>query len=297
MNEKQLIINETLVSNLIAIQFPHWQKLTIRPVAYSGHDNRTFHLGEHLLVRLPSCADYALSVTTEQLWLPKLAPFLPLPIPQPLALGRSELEYLWPWSIYSWLPGASAAHAPINNLRDFAISLANFLLQLQKINATGGPGAGAHNFYRGGPLAIYDTQTQQAIAILKNKLDVAMVTEVWESALATIWNNPPVWVHGDISFGNLLVNNGCLSAVIDFGQLAVGDPACDLAITWTQFKGESREAFKDALALDAGTWARARGWTLWKALIIAADRTTTNAVEVEQAWHIIDEVITDYKNI
>ena len=206
-----------------------------------------------MLVRLPSRGDYAASVVTEQLWLPKLAPFLPLSIPEPLALGKPGLGYPWHWSIYLWLPGNSAAHAPIDNLREFAISLANFLLRLQAIDATGGPVAGAHNFYRGGALDTYDAETRQVMATLKNKIDVAMVTEVWETAVATIWNKPPVWVHGDISFGNLLVNNGCLSSVIDFGQLAMGDPACDLAMTWTQFRDESREAFKAILALDSET--------------------------------------------
>ena len=108
------------------------------------------------------------------------------------------------------------------------------------------------------------------------------------------WDKPPVWVHGDISQGNLLVRNGQLCAVIDFGQLTVGDPACDLAITWTFFQGESRKIFRTFLALDANTWARGRAWTLWKALVIAAGITGGNAIEATQAWWIIKEVLTKH---
>src|SRR5205823_2761330 len=178
-------------------------------------------------------------VEKEQYWLPKLASLLPLSIPIPLEMGKPNKEYPWHWSIYHYLPGESAASATISNLNDFALSLAQFLVALQHIDATSGPLAGEHSFYRGGALTIYDTETRQAIANLKEKIDEAVVTEIWETAIATTWDKPPVWVHGDMSAGNLLVQNGTLSAVIDFGQLAVGDPACDLAIAWTFFKDKS----------------------------------------------------------
>ncbi len=105
----------------------------------------------------------------------------------------------------------------------------------------------------------------------------------------------PVWVHGDISVGNLLLQKGRLCGVIDFGQLTTGDPACDLAIAWTLFAGESRKIFRSLLPLDSVTWARGRGWTLWKALLIAAELTGSNAVEGERCWHIIDEVLADHR--
>ena len=96
--------------------------------------------------------------------------------------------------------------------------------------------------------------------------------------------------------GNLLVQDGKLSGVIDFGQLTIGDPACDLAVAWTLFRGKSREIFRKMLPLDPGTWARGRAWTLWKALIIASDLAGTNAIEGEQCWFIINEVLTDHRN-
>ena len=132
--------------------------------------------------------------------------------------------------------------------------------------------------------------------MLRDKIDVDAAIEIWYAALSATWHGKPVWVHGDVSLGNLLVQESRLSAVIDFGILGVGDPACDLAIAWTLFQGDSREAFRATLKLDAKTWARGRGWTLWKALILAAGLTNSNAIEAANPWRIIDEVIADHRS-
>lgn len=290
---KNLAIDTTLVHHLVATQFPLWKDLPICPVACSGWDNRTFHLGHQMLVRMPSAADYEAQVEKEHYWLPKLAPLLPLQIPVPLAMGKPAGGYPWKWSIYRWIEGDSAASGYIANLCEFATDLANFLVAFQRIDSKGGPLPGLHSFYRGGTLTTYDAEFRKALTLLKNKVDVKAATEVWEAALKTAWQEKPVWVHGDISAGNLLVQNGKLSAVIDFGQLAVGDPACDLAITWTLFKGESRKIFRAMLALDEGTWVRGRAWTLWKALVVAAGLTNPNNSESAQCWRIIDEVLNE----
>ena len=276
---------------MVATQFPQWADLPVRSVASGGWDNRTFHLGGHMIVRLPSASDYAPQVEKENLWLPRLAPLLPLPIPTPLAIGNSAGGYPWRWSVYRWIEGETVAPDRIGDLSEFARSLAQFLIALQRIDPTDGPLPGAHNFHRGGSLRTYDGETRQAIVALTDRLDVAAASEVWDAALATTWQRAPVWIHGDISPGNLLVRDGRLSAVIDFGMLGVGDPACDLSIAWTLFEGESREAFRAMLPLDAGAWARGRAWTLWKALIVAAGLTETNAVESARPWHVIDEVL------
>ena len=294
---EQLEIDDTLVRRLVTTQFPQWADFPVRPVALGGCDNRIFHLGEHMLVRLPSAADYAVQVEKEQRWLPRLAPLLPLPIPAPLAIGEPADGYPWRWSIYRWLEGDTVVPERIADLRDFATSLAQFLIALQRIDPTGGPPPGPHNFYRGGALTTYDAETRQAIAALGCRIDVDAATEVWEAALATTWHGSPVWIHGDVGLGNLLVQDGRLSAVIDFGNLGVGDPACDLSMAWTLFGGESLDVFRTMLALDAGTWARGRGWTLWKALIVAAGHTNTNAVEAAQPWRIVDEVFVDHRRM
>lgn len=289
-------IDVALVAGLVAQQFPQWAGLPIRPVASDGWDNRTFHLGERMTVRLPSAASYALQVEKEQHWLPKLAPLLPLPIPAPLALGVPTDIYPWHWSIYQWREGESATIERIADLPQFATALAQFLSALQRIDAAGGPPAGAHNFFRGGPVAVYDAETRQAIEVLGSSIDTRTVTAVWDRALASPWLGPPVWFHGDVAAGNLLVKDGRLSAVIDFGTSGVGDPACDLAIAWTLFDGESRAAFRKQLPLDAATWARGRGWALWKALIVSAQLPGTNPdpLEIEKSRHVLNEVLADH---
>lgn len=293
INTDTVRIDVHLVQQLIALQFPQWAHLPIKPVEFGGWDNRTFHLGRNMSVRLPSGGDYADKVAKEQHWLPILASSLPLAIPTPLAMGKPAANYLWPWSVYSWIEGDTAAVAPIHDRTQFAITLAEFLVALQRIDVTNGPVAGEHNFYRGGNLAVYDAETRLSIAKLGDLINVEAVTTVWNAALASTWQYPPVWVHGDIAVGNLLVNNGHLSAVIDFGGLAIGDPACDLVMNWTWFSEESRVAFRTTLNLDEATWARARGWALWKALIVCAALPGTNSAEQASSWRVLEAVLAD----
>ena len=286
------VIDDALVRHLVTAQFPQWSGLPVRSVETAGWDNRIFHLGEHMIVRLPRAAAYATQVEKEHRWLPKLTPLLPLRIPTPLAIGEPADGYPWKWSICRWIEGETAAPECITDLNDFATSLAEFLIALQRIDPTDGPRSGAHNFYRGGSLTTYDADTRHAIAVLKSKLDTEAATEVWDIGLKTTWDHSPVWLHGDVSPGNLLIQEGRLSAIIDFGMMGVGDPACDLSIAWTFFGGESRRTFRAMLPLDPGTWARGRAWALWKALIVAAGLTETNAVEAARPWSVIDEVLS-----
>lgn len=293
-------ITPALVSRLIAEQFPHWAELSVRPVELDGWDNTTYRLGDELSVRLPSADGYVPQVEKEQQWLPILARELPLPIPEPLARGTPGREFPRPWSVYRWLEGDHATIERIANPTRFARELADFLACLYRIDPADGPAAGEHSSFRGGPLATYDVETRETIAALEGRIDTLAAQEVWEQALATRWRGPPVWIHGDVTAANLLVTDGRLCAVIDFGCSAVGDPACDTVIAWTFFHGESRAAFREQLALDTGTWARGRGWALWKALITLAKMGDG---EVDHAskrfgWHassrtIIDEVLAD----
>jgi aminoglycoside phosphotransferase (APT) family kinase protein len=279
-------IDAALVRQLIAAQFPQWAQLPITPVEPNGWDNRTFRLGAAMSVRLPSAPGYVAQVAKEQRWLPRLAAQLPLPIPVPLAQGQPSAAYPWPWSVYRWLDGETAYAAPIADLPAFAADVARFLRALQRIDATDGPLAGEHSFYRGGPLTVYDAETRAAIAALAGKIDTQAAAALWETALAATFGGPPVWVHGDVAAGNLLVQGGRLAAVIDFGCCAVGDPACDLVLAWTFLDAESRAAFRATLGADDATWARARGWALWKALILLAG-ANTNAVEAETPRRVL----------
>lgn len=288
-------INVSLVRRLIAAQFPQWADLEVRPVEFDGWDNRTFRLGDNMAVRLPSAKAYSGQVEKEHRWLPWLAPHLPLPIPIPVALGVPANGYPWHWSVCRWLDGENAAVERIEDMNQLAAALARFLAALQRIDPSGGPPPGQHNFFRGASPAVYDTETRNAIAALHGRIDTNAVTTVWETALQATRHGPPVWLHGDMSASNLLVKRGRLSAVIDFGCSAVGDPACDLTIAWTLFSGESRETFRAALPMDDAAWARGRGWALWKALIILAGHTSTNPLEARRAQRTIKEVLIDYQ--
>lgn len=287
-----VIIDASLVRKLIAAQFPQWKDLPIDPVALSGWDNRTFHLGDSLLVRLPSHEIYEPQVKKEHLWLPRLSPHLPLKIPEPVALGQPGEGYPWKWSIRRWIEGEPVSETSLSNLVTSAKDLAGFLKALHAIDTKEGPLPGFHSFYRGGDLSHYDAETRKALQTLQGKIDIQLATQIWEEALSTSWKKPKVWVHGDLSAGNLLCNQGHLTAVLDFGQMAVGDPACDLAIAWTYFHGDSRSEFQKALPLDKDTWARGRGWTLWKTLITAAGLTNPNNYESKRCWQILEDLLS-----
>jgi aminoglycoside phosphotransferase (APT) family kinase protein len=301
---EEIETDAALVRRLLAAQFPQWADLPVTPVELDGWDNTTFRLGDELAVRLPSADRYVPQVDKEHRWLPILAPQLPFPIPEPVARGAPGHGFLRHWSVYRWLPGEQATVERMDDLERLATDLAGFLAALHRIDSAGAPAPGPHNFFRGGPVDTYDSETREAISELAGEIDTAAATEVWQEALAATWHGPTVWVHGDVTPSNLLVVDGRLSAVIDFGCSAVGDPACDLTIAWTFFFGDNRDAFRGGLRLDDRTWARARGWALWKALITLAETLKRNVAQADLAglrfgWrlnarHVIEEVLADH---
>jgi aminoglycoside phosphotransferase (APT) family kinase protein len=292
-----------VVGCLVTSQFPQWAELEIRPVALDGWDNTTFRLGDEMSVRLPSHKMYVPQIDKEHRWLPVLAPQLPLPIPQPIAKGAPGCGFPRPWSIYRWLHGVPAAVAGVTDHDRLAEDLGQFLTALQRVNPEDGPPPGAHSFNRGGPVAAWDEQTRAAIAELADDIDHDGALAVWDAALAAEWNGPNVWVHGDVTGSNLLLRHDRLCGVIDFGCAAVGDPACDLTAAWTMFDGTSRERFQSTVRGDAGTWARARGWALWKALIDIPGRPPHDPgrTGARFGWRwsapgVIDQVIADFRS-
>ena len=280
-------IDAALVKRLVAAQFPQWGDLDVTPVEVDGWDNRTYRLGDAMTVRLPTAASYVPAIGKEDRWLPVLAPSLPVAVPVPLAMGVPGETYPFPWSIRGWLDGETASRETVGDLAEFAVSVAESITALQRIDATGGPYAGEHSFFRGASPAHYDEETRRTLATLGDRVDGRRAKAVWDAALDAAWDGPPVWFHGDIASGNLLVKGGKLVAVIDFGTCGVGDPACDLVIAWTMFSGDGREAFRTAVGQDDATWARARGWALWKALITLDGDEGTNR-------RVIDEVLADH---
>ena len=208
-------------------------------------------------------------------------------------MGKPAHGYPWHWSIYGWIDGENATMDRIADPTQLAATLAQFLIALQKIDTTNAPPPGEHNFFRGGSLAVYDTETRQTIISLRNLINTKAAVKLWEAALESKWQSLPVWIHGDVSADNLLVKEGRLSAVIDFGCSAIGDPACDLVIAWTFLHGESRKVFRKILTVDAETWTRAQGWALWKGMITLAEHIKSNPHKAQKAKHVIEEVLTD----
>ena len=295
MHLDEVDTDASLVGRLLATQFPQWADLPIEPVHSAGTDNALYRLGDDLAVRLPRIHSATGQVDKEHQWLPRLAPFLPLAIPVPLAKGKPGEGYPWHWSVYRWLEGENATIEHIADPRQSAIDLAQFITALQQIVAAGGPPPGPHNSSRGEPLAMRDTRTRDAIATLQGTLDADAVTAVWDAAIeVAAWHGPPVWLHGDLQSGNLLAVQGRLSAVIDFGCLGVGDPACDVMAAWIYLSAETRDIFRAALPIDDATWARGRGWALSVGLIALPYDQSTNPVLAGIARRAIHEALADY---
>ncbi|KOY16500.1 aminoglycoside phosphotransferase family protein [Paenibacillus xylanivorans] len=282
------------VRQLIDSQFPKWKGLAITPVQKSGHDNRTYRLGDEMTIRLPSHERYASAVEKELKWLPVFKPLLSLPIPAPIAQGEPSNEYPLPWSINRWIEGETVSPTNVLDPGAFAEDLARFLRELEAIDASHGIPAGIQNFHRGGNLSVYDTDTRTVIEKLSGQYDQKLMTEIWELALATRYQSAPLWLHGDVAVGNLLVQEGRLCGVIDFGTMGVGDPSSDLVMAWNFFDDVSREIFLSCMNFDQDTVHRARGWALWKALISYAGNERGSEAS-NWGKHVIDVIIRDYK--
>jgi aminoglycoside phosphotransferase (APT) family kinase protein len=295
MHADEVDIDAALVGRLVGSQFPEWAELPLEPVRFLGTDNAIYRLGDELAVRLPRRRQNVLQLEKERRWLPQLAACLPLAVPVPLAAGQPADGYPFEWAVYRWLQGEPGTATPIADLAQAASDLAGFLAALQKIDPAGGPPPGEHNFFRGEPLTARDEDARAAIAALGDEVDSAAMTAVWEAALAAPeWGRAPVWIHGDLDARNLLVDDGMISAVIDFGSLGIGDPACDVMVAWKLLSAEARELFCRALAVDDATWARARGWAVSQAAGALTYYTLeTNPVLVREARHWLAEVLVD----
>jgi len=294
MHADEVPTSVALVRRLLAAQFPQWADLPIEPVPSAGTDNALYRLGDSLVVRLPRIHWAAAQVDKEQCWLPRLAPHLPLAIPVPLAKGAPGAGYPWHWSVYQWFEGEDAILDRLADPSQAARQLAAFITALQQIDPADGPPAGVHNSSRGVPLARRDAQTRVAITALDGALDAAATTAAWEAALQVpAWSGSPLWIHGDLKPGNLLAKGRRLSAVIDFGCLGVGDPACDLQVAWSFLSPETRRVFRAALQVDEATWARGRGWALSVALIALPYYRHTNPVLAAISRRTLDQVLAE----
>ena len=267
MPTADVVIDAALVRRLLAEQHPELARLPLTdPVV--GWDNVTYRLGPDLAVRLPRRLASAPLVESEQRWLPELAPLLPLPIPAPIHVGRPGAGYPWSWSVCKWLAGAPAALSPPPDADAAAEALGVFLRALH----VAAPADAPANQFRGVPLAARDDVMQARVAQLAAELDADAVLELWSEVLTVpAWTGPRLWLHGDLHPANVLVHEGRISAVIDFGDITSGDPATDLSVAWMMFDHGPRVTLRDAAGeVDDDTWARARGWALALAVAILA---------------------------
>ena len=291
MHADEIGTDVALVRRLLAGQFPQWADLAIDLVVSYGTDHDIYRLGDHLAARLPRIGWATKQAAKEAEWLPKLAPHLPLAIPVQLAIGHPAEGYPFDWSVYEWLPGENA-NGTIDDLDQAAVDLAAFVSALRRVNATGAHRRPPHR--RGGPLAEGDEAVRQSIAQLGDRIDGDATLRSWEESLnAPPWEGVEVWVHGDLLPGNLLVVDGRLSAVIDFGGLNVGDPACDLQPAWNVFVGDSRARFRAELEVDDASWLRGRGWALYQAVSALPYYWDTNPGMIRQASHALTQVLAD----
>lgn len=293
MHADEVDVDVRLVRRLVAAQFPEWSRLPVEPVLPRGTDNALYRLGEDMVARLPRTPRTETALESERAWLPRLAPHLPLEVPEPVAGGEPGEGYPFRWAVYTWLEGDNATSDRIADERRLAADLAALIGALWRIDLAGGPEPGPWNVFRGEPISRRDEAVRSAIAKLGGEVDAERVTAAWErDSSAPEWDGPPVWIHGDLDSRNLLARDGRLSGAVDWGCVGVGDPACDVMVAWKMLTAETRRLFRGALEIDDATWARARAWALSQALIALSYYTpATNAVLVAEARRWLAELL------
>jgi len=294
MHENEVDTDEDLVRRLLRAQFPQWADLPIAPPLKTGTDNAIFRLGRDKSVRLPRREGAGPQIAKEDRCLPQLAPHMPLVIPVPLATGEPGEGYPFRWSIQPWLEGREVVFEQLADPLDAARTIAGFLTALQAADASAGPAPYDSGTDRGCPLADRDSRVRECAEQLGDLIDRERVIALWEASLhAPIYDGPSVWVHGDVSPGNLIEHDGVITGAIDWALMGVGDPACDLLVAWNLFRGESRDEFRRAIGVDDATWLRGRGWGISQAMIALPYYLHTNPPIVEQSWHILSQIMKD----
>jgi aminoglycoside phosphotransferase (APT) family kinase protein len=292
MHADEVDIDVDLVRGLVAARFPHWADLPITPVTSSGTDNAMFRLGPDLVVRLPRIPGAAADVEAELRWLPQLAPHLPVAIPEVVAMGAPTDEYPWPWSVNRWLTGRNPQVDSLVEPEDLANDLAEFITALRAVDPTGGP-----RLTRSGPLAGRDEATRAAIAASSGLIDTDALLGIWAETVTVPGSAPHTWAHGDLSPGNVLIDQGRLGAVIDFAACGVGEPTVDLIVAWNLLPAAARPILRAALDVDDATWACGRGWALSISVIQLPYYRDTNPALAANSRHVLEQIIADQRTV
>jgi aminoglycoside phosphotransferase (APT) family kinase protein len=282
MHEGEIEVDDVLVRSLLVSQMPSLAQLPLVIVEPWGTDNAIWRLGSELVVRLPRIHWAAGQIELEALWLPRLAPHLPVALPKPVAMGEPANDYPYRWAVHRWIPGDGAALDRIDDPVTFALELATVVRMLQAVSTKDAPPA----TNRARSLAEYDDATRGMIAYASHLIDAQAALNVWEEALAAPpHHGPPLWVQGDLE-GNCLVKDGRLSGIVDWGSACAGDPAVDVQVVWSPlFTDTSRRAFLDALGVDDATLARSRGAAIHQACGALPYYLHTYPGIVERSWH------------
>ncbi len=282
MHDDEVEVDDALVHRLIATQMPQLADRPLTVVEPWGTDNAIWRLGDDLVVRLPRIHWAAGQVEREAVWLPRLAPHLPVPVPEPVAVGEPADGYPYRWAVHRWIPGEGAALDRVDDPRTFAFDLADVIRRLRTVPTDGAPSA--HG--RARAVRDYDDATRRAIDNASHIIDAAAALSVWEQALAAPpYTGPDAWVQGDLE-GNCLVRDGRLCGIVDWGSACVGDPAVDVQVVWSPlFTERSRFTFLDALGVDDAMLARSRGAAINQACAALPYYLHTYPLIVERSWH------------
>jgi aminoglycoside phosphotransferase (APT) family kinase protein len=282
MHAEEVHVDEALVRQLLVQQMRQLADLPLAIVEPWGTDNAIWRLGADLVVRFPRIHWAAGQIARETTWLPRLAPYVPVEVPEPVAVGEPGCGYPYRWAVHRWIPGEGAALDRLDDPVRFAVDLADAILKLQTAPTNGAPAASN----RARALHEYDESTRGAIERASHLIDAAAALAVWEEALsAPPYEGPSVWVQGDLE-GNCLVRAGRLCGIVDWGSACIGDPAVDVQVIWSPlFDDVSRAAFLDALGVDAATLARSRGAAIDQACAALPYYLNSYPLIVERSWH------------
>jgi aminoglycoside phosphotransferase (APT) family kinase protein len=287
MHADEVVVNEGTVRALLTDQFPHWADRRLRRIADSGTDNAIYRLGDDLGIRLPRIQWAKAQIEKECRWLPKLAARLPTAVPVPLAKGHPGRGYPFPWLVYPWLEGSSLDRAAVDHWDVIAEDVAEFVLELEQLPPEDGPPP----IRRGTPMAQFDEAVQWGINQLSGGIDIDRAKHIWQNALdAGDWTGAPVWVHGDLLPGNILIGKGRLRGIIDWSGAGVGDPACEAMLAWS-FPSDARRVYRRALGFDDATWARARGWVVEQTVFFIPYYARSLPLSVDQAKRRLNEAL------
>ena len=293
MHDEEVDVDGALVRRLLSAQAPDLAHLPLHRVEAWGTDHAIFRLGDELSVRVPKIGWAARQGPKEARWLGVLAPHLPVEVPVPVFVGEPGSGYPYHWYASPWLDGENPVPSGPTDQVQLAVDLAAFVHALQAVGASGAPEPTGGR--RGGPLAAADEITRNRAEDLRGETDVDALVAVWDAGLsAPVWDGPLVWAHGDLSDGNLLVRDGRLSGVIDWGSSIAGDPAVELMVAWNLFDAPARDAYREALGfVDDAMWLRGRAWAVSAAILALPYDRDTNPDICARSWRAVHAALAD----